>query len=91
MSLGRFLGRLSTCCLTVGLIVMASKMTSQILSDLMAISVCTLLALWFWAEIKIIEWESRYQCPRCGSYGFDCCVAGNNCICVNCEDDDAKS
>jgi hypothetical protein len=32
----------------------------------------------------------EYQCPRCGGYGFDCCVAGNNCICVNCEEDDAN-
>ncbi len=31
-----------------------------------------------------------YECPRCGGEGFDCCVAGKNCLCVNCEEEDGK-
>lgn len=27
-----------------------------------------------------------YTCPECGSEGFDCCIAGTNCICVQCEE-----
>lgn len=27
-----------------------------------------------------------YVCPECGSEGYDCCIAGNNCICVQCDE-----
>jgi hypothetical protein len=29
--------------------------------------------------------EPVYECPECGREGFDCCVAGNNCLCNECE------
>lgn len=31
------------------------------------------------------ENPKTYECPRCGRQGFDCCVGGNNCLCVECE------
>lgn len=27
----------------------------------------------------------EYECPNCGKVGYDCCVPGNNCICLECE------
>jgi hypothetical protein len=32
------------------------------------------------------EPEAPYTCMECGGEGLDCCVPGNNAICVNCEE-----
>jgi len=31
-----------------------------------------------------------YECPRCGTAGFDCCVPGRNTLCWNCDRDDGS-
>ena len=32
--------------------------------------------------------EPVYMCTECGSEGFDCCVAGHNSTCPDCENED---
>lgn len=32
--------------------------------------------------------EEEYTCTQCGGVGYDCCIPGNNSICVQCEEND---
>lgn len=32
------------------------------------------------------EGEPMFECVNCGSEGFDCCIAGNNVKCFQCEE-----
>lgn len=29
----------------------------------------------------------EYECPKCGKVAFDCCIAGSNCICFECDEE----
>lgn len=61
---------------------MAKKKTKRHAAPIAATDPCPMCGL-----VPIDPDPGVYVCTACGSEGYDCCVPGNGCLCMACEEE----